>query len=85
MRVVIGASRYHTELVAANHGERRCPPTQRHEHGFRTMIARATRVIAEADPSVSVLGRPRFGRRATELRAARSVGAAAKKRRMGVT
>ena len=41
---------YGGQLIAVGHGRRRCPPTQRQEHGFSTKIARATRVIMEAAP-----------------------------------
>jgi hypothetical protein len=47
-------------VVAADHGRRRCPPTQRQEHGNGDRDGNANRPQGERPtPSVSLLGRPR--------------------------
>ena len=60
--------------VSDQPGGRRCPPTQRQEHGFRTTIARATRVIVEAGS---------FGFRPRPIRVGTAIGGVAGRKEHG--
>ena len=74
-------------LLAADHGRRRCPPTQRQEHGFTTRIVGAIKGIMEAVPfsfrprptragtaSEGVAGRKEHGRGGAETTGVPGVG-----------
>ena len=71
---------YGGQLIAVGHGRRRCPPTQRQEHGFRTEIAGATRVIMEAAPFGSGPRPTQAGTAIGGVAGRKTTGAAALKR-----